>query len=98
MFHSYYHAQDMFGKKPSEELKMEIKELCLEYDIKFSFKKMKEKYGWSFKINKEFSFGGLCSLVDRRCYQDFEMTSEYAHGNSLFQKVRPLFLVMLLYA
>lgn len=44
-------------------------------------------YGWTYKINKIFTFSSLCDLVNRKEYDDFSMMSEYSHGTSIYQKI-----------
>lgn len=45
------------------------------------------RYGWTYKINKNFNFSGLCSLVNKREYDDYKMMSGYSHGTSLYHKI-----------
>lgn len=28
-------------------------------------------YGWSYKVNEQFNFNGLCKLINERDYSDF---------------------------
>lgn len=44
-------------------------------------------YGWTFTINKRFSFKGICELVNVGDYDDFTMMSDYSHGTSIYQKM-----------
>ena len=44
-------------------------------------------YGWTYKINNNFNFEGLCNLVDNREYKDFRFMSKYSHGTSIYLKV-----------
>ena len=44
-------------------------------------------YGWTYKINKDFSFAGLCNLVDGCDYMGFKMMSKYSHGTSIHLKI-----------
>lgn len=46
-----------------------------------------KNYGWTYKINKNFTFAGLCDLVDKRDYHDFKMMSMYSHGTALYLKI-----------
>ena len=46
-----------------------------------------ENYGWTYKVNKKFSFSGLCQLLKTRRYKDFKFMSEFSHGTSLIQKM-----------
>lgn len=72
-----------------------FKKICLDFNISNDFieKENKKKayidlpYGWTYKINNQFSFKGLCDLVDMREYDDFKMMSEYSHGTSIYQKM-----------
>lgn len=44
-------------------------------------------YGWTYKINKDFSFSGVCKLVSEAEYRGFKLMSEYSHGTSLHLKI-----------
>lgn len=44
-------------------------------------------YGWTYKINKNFTFFGLCALIDPREYKDFKWMSMYSHGTAIYLKV-----------
>lgn len=44
-------------------------------------------YGWTYKINKDFSFSGVCKLVGEAEYMGFKLMSEYSHGTSLYLKI-----------
>lgn len=47
-------------------------------------------YGWTYKINKTFSFSGICKLVDEAEYLGFKLMSEYSHSTSMLAKSRAL--------
>lgn len=47
-------------------------------------------YGWTYKINKTFSFSGICKLVDEAEYLGFKLMSEYSHSTSMLAKTRAL--------
>ena len=77
-----------------------LKPIYDEYDIEDIFIKKSKKnnskkpyayidknYGWTYKINEDFTFSGLCNLVDKREYNDFKMLSMYSHGTSLSLKI-----------
>jgi hypothetical protein len=44
-------------------------------------------YGWTYKINTDFTFRGLCNLIDQREYTDFKLMSMYTHGTSIHLKL-----------
>lgn len=44
-------------------------------------------YGWTYKINSNFTFAGICDLIDEREYKDFKYMSMYAHGTSIHLKI-----------
>lgn len=44
-------------------------------------------YGWTYKINTEFTFSGLCKLIDQHEYKDFKLMSMYSHGTSIHLKI-----------
>jgi hypothetical protein len=52
---------------------------------------IERSYGWTYKINpeKQFSFNGLCNLLDdKAAYDDFGLLSEYSHGTSFYRKLQ----------
>ena len=68
-----------------------IKEFCklTKIDKEFFYKpknKRKKfidiKYGWTYKINRDFTFRGLCNLVDKNEYKYYKWRSIYSHGTS----------------
>lgn len=44
-------------------------------------------YGWTYKINKTFSFAGVCKLVGDAEYHGFRLMSDYSHGTSFYTKL-----------
>ena len=46
-----------------------------------------EPYGWTYQINKNFTFAGVCKLVNEVEYRGFQMMSEYTHATSLYTKL-----------
>ena len=44
-------------------------------------------YGWTYKINKTFSFAGVCELVGEAEYHGFRLMSDYSHGTSFYIKL-----------
>ena len=46
-----------------------------------------KNYGWTYKINKNFTFSGLCRLIDRKQYKEFKIMSTYSHGTSIYHKI-----------
>jgi hypothetical protein len=52
---------------------------------------IERSYGWTYKINpeKQFSFNGLCNLLDdKAAYDEFGLLSEYSHGTSFYRKLQ----------
>lgn len=91
LVYSYYHVHDQFSKRNKEMLDKFMKRMInrQNIEIEFSEKYIDKPYGWTFKINKNFNFKGLCKLVESSDYKDFKYESEYVHGVSLFQKEAP---------
>lgn len=97
--HSY--KQDIFNQKKqlTKKDKEKFFELCNDLNIDKGFlKKRKNKngkeysyvdlnYGWTYKINKKFSFKGLCELINENDYSIFSMASLYSHGTSIYLKL-----------
>ena len=44
-------------------------------------------YGWTYKVNTNFTFSGLCNLIDQREYKDFKLMSMYSHGTAIHLKI-----------
>lgn len=44
-------------------------------------------YGWTYKVNKNFTFAGVCKLVGDAEYHGFQLMSEYSHGTSFYTKI-----------
>ena len=47
-------------------------------------------YGWTYKINQNFTFRGLCNLVEEREYKEFKTMSMYSHGTAFYLKIDSL--------
>lgn len=74
-------------------------ELCKSYNISKAFLKKRkhkdgsyrsfidENYGWTYKVNRDFSFSGLCKLVNLVDYKDFKFMSEFSHGTGIHNKI-----------
>ena len=56
-------------------------------DSKKAFAYIDKDYGWTYKVNNNFSFSGLCSLIDQREYKDFKLMSMYSHGTAIHLKI-----------
>lgn len=89
--YSYYHACDKFGKQ--RETPENIIDYVfflqseLDFDNDFLTNGLIEKrYGWTYKVNKNFSFKGLCDLIGKYYYEDFRYTSDYVHETSIVYK------------
>ncbi len=85
--------------KLREEGENFIQHLYEEYNIDEDFYIKQERYkkpfidmpyGWTYKINKNFSFSGVCALVNKAEYLGFKMMSEYSHSTSMLAKSRAL--------
>lgn len=76
-----------------------LEELYHDYNIEIEFTERSKKkenqrpfayidkdYGWTYKINSNFTFAGLCELVDKREYKDFKLMSMYSHGTAIYPK------------
>lgn len=97
----YSYKQDILKskKKITKEDNEFFKKMCKDYGIDENFlKKRKNKkgkefayvdlnYGRTYKVNRNFSFKGLCELVKEDDYKIFSMASLYAHGTSLYLKI-----------
>ena len=46
-----------------------------------------KNYGWTYKVNRDFDFSGICKLVNSADYNDFQFMSEFSHGTDLHVKV-----------
>lgn len=44
-------------------------------------------YGWTYKINKEFSSVGVCKLVSEADHHGFQLMSDYSHGTAFHTKI-----------
>ena len=56
-------------------------------DSKKAFAYIDRDYGWTYKINSNFTFSGLCNLIDQREYRDFKLMSMYSHGTAIHLKI-----------
>lgn len=54
---------------------------------KKAFAYIDKNYGWNYKIHSDFTFSGLCSLIDQREYKDFKLMSMYSHGTAIHLKI-----------
>lgn len=97
---SYYEGIKIPGAKRAERDKQDFDEVCEEYGIpeEFLIKSKKngskepyayidKPYGWTYPINKNFNFAGVCNHVNPRDYGDFKLMSMYSHGTSLYLKM-----------
>lgn len=100
LVHSYKNSITRTGEELDDSEKSFLKEIYSDYNIEKEFiEKSKKKetgkpyayidrnYGWTYKINKDFSFAGLCNLVDGCDYMGFKMMSKYSHGTSIHLKI-----------
>ena len=87
MIQSFYEGVKIPGAK-SKERKKDFDDLCEEYKIPQEFMNKSKKngskeayayidkpYGWTYPVNKNFTFSGLCNLVNPRDYADFKLMS-----------------------
>lgn len=56
-------------------------------DSKKAFAYIDKDYGWTYKVNNNFTFSGLCSLINQREYKDFKLMSMYSHGTAIHLKI-----------
>lgn len=56
-------------------------------DVKKPFAYIDRDYGWTYKVNNNFTFFGLCSLIDQHEYKDFKLMSMYSHGTAIHLKM-----------
>lgn len=88
------------GSKVKEKEEKFFEEIYADYGIEAAFLEKTKKnhsqrpfayidrdYGWTYKINSNFTFSGMCDLVDKREYKDFKHMSMYAHGTSIHLKI-----------
>ena len=100
MIHSFYQALKSAASTIEEHQQNDFNALCRELGVSEEFMEKRKKqdqkdpsayvdkkYGWTYKINKEFSFNGLCKLVDPREYSEFKYMSMYSHGTSIYLKI-----------
>lgn len=98
--HSYKHTLVDFGAKNEKDIWEHLQEIYQHYEIedefivvgkksgfKTPFAYIDKNYGWTYKINKKFSFSGLCQLIDFDDYEDFRAMSTYSHGTSIHLKM-----------
>ena len=99
MIQSFYDGVKIPGAK-TEERKKDFDDLCEEYGItqdflikskkngsKEAYAYIDKPYGWTYRVNKNFNFSGLCDIVNSRDYSDFKLMSMYSHGTSLYLKM-----------
>ena len=97
---SFRDSLKSFGDDIKEKEKELLEEIYRTHNIDNEFivkSKKKEKqrpfayidrdYGWTYKINTDFTFRGLCNLIDQHDYQDFKLMSMYSHGTSIHLKI-----------
>lgn len=100
MVQSYRNALKSTGGSIREKDAEFIEEMYLDYGINQEFYTKSRKnnsqrpfayidkdYGWTYKINNNFSFAGLCNLVNEREYKDFKIMSMYSHGTAIHLKM-----------
>ena len=85
-------------KNPSPENLQFLEDMYRDFGISKDFYEKGEKkkayididYGWTYKVNNQLNFSGLCTLVDRGDYSDFKMMSDYSHGTAVYLKLSGL--------
>ena len=98
LVHSIYKSLIPEKEYDTSEVQEMLKEIYENYTIDEEFlekhldKKDKrayieKEYGWTYKINTNFSFKGLCDLRKEYLYSDFKMMSAFAHGTSVYYKI-----------
>lgn len=97
---SYRNSMLSFGRELQGDEAKFLEEIYRDYNIEKEFIEKSKKredqkpyayidrnYGWTYKVNKNFTFSGLCDLVDKREYKDFKLMSMYSHGTSIYPKI-----------
>lgn len=97
---SFRDSLKSFGKELDEREQKLLEEIYCNHNIDNEFiikSKKKENqrpyayidrdYGWTYQINTDFTFSGLCKLIDQREYTDFKLMSMYTHGTSIHLKI-----------
>lgn len=85
-------------KNPSSENLQFLEDMYRDFGISKDFYEKGDKkkayididYGWTYKVNKQLNFSGLCDLVNRGDYSDFKMMSDYSHGTAVYLKLSGL--------
>lgn len=95
LVYSYYNTINKSSKYHKMRLDA-IKQLYKDYRIEEEFytKQPNQKkayickpYGWTYKVNKNFNFKGVCGLVGEGAAMGFELMSRYSHGTSIDLKI-----------
>ena len=97
LVHSHKKSLYSFSKEISKDNIEKLNKLYIELDIENEFYEKRGKksayidlnYGWTYKCNPKgnFTFRGICDLVDKRFYDDFKFLSYYSHGTNLYTKI-----------
>ena len=91
LVHSFYNTPRKYGNETlPDRLRNNFLRMCSRLDIEAEFleKKIIEKnYGWLWKVTNNFTFKGVCNLINSDAYDDYKLTSEFSHGTSFFQKI-----------
>ncbi|WP_419046626.1 hypothetical protein, partial [Dysosmobacter sp.] len=97
---SYRNSMMCFGKELEDDEISFLEKLYFKYSIEHEFTEKTPKsgakkpyayidrnYGWTYKVNRNFTFAGLCELVDKNEYDDFKIMSIYSHGTTAHLKM-----------
>ena len=97
---SYKKSLTMFGRKLTDEHNKLLEEVCYDFGIEKEFLEKSKKnnskkeyayidrdYGWTYKVNSNLTFSGLCDLIDANDHKDFKFMSMYSHGTTLYLKM-----------
>lgn len=97
---SYKNSIIRSGKEIDNDERRFLEKLYKDYDIKQDFTEKSKKnnskrpyayidrdYGWTYKVNQNFTFSGLCELVDKSDYYGFKLMSMYSHGTAIYLKI-----------
>lgn len=100
LVYSFKKTISLPGKEVSEKQKDSLEKMYIQYEIDSEFLKKRKSpggkskpafidcpYGWTYKINEQFNFEGLCKLVNKSEYKDFRMMSDYSHGTAIYLKL-----------
>lgn len=98
LVHSIYKSLVPEKEYDTPETRKMLNDIYKNYNVEDEFLKkhldkkdkrafIEKEYGWTYKINNNFSFRGLCDLKKEYLYSDFKMLSAFSHGTSIYNKI-----------